>query len=138
MLATYKDFLTKNKNCSKFENDRDMIDVFDYLSQNDIIIKMIEAADGLKPSMSPIAADIENIFTDESKQHENSLEDNFTKQAVGLIIKTILEPFGYIPWKQKDLPKAAGAEKFQSASVYRFDENAPRTMRIVKMIEEIK
>ncbi|MDR1578893.1 MAG: hypothetical protein LBS35_00930 [Synergistaceae bacterium] len=53
------------------------------------------------------------------------------------MIKTILEPFGYVVWKQKDLPKNSRAAKFQSASTYRFDAAAPRSMRIVKSIEEI-
>jgi hypothetical protein len=74
---------------------------------------------------------------DFSKPHANTLDYNFTKQAVGLMVKTILEPFGYVVWKQKDLPKNARAEKFQTASVYRRDITKTATMRFAKYIEEV-
>lgn len=53
------------------------------------------------------------------------------------MVKTILEPFGYVVWKQKDMPKKSGATKFTSASAYKFSLLAPRTMKVVKRIEEI-
>jgi hypothetical protein len=137
MLATFNDFIKQNPNCKKFENDDDMQNVFDFLSQDFIIVQMIDASEAGKPALSPVAVNVEHFFADLNKSHNNSLDDNFTKQAVGLMVKTILEPFGYVVWKQKDLPKSVGASKFQSASTYRFDINAPRTMKIVKRVVEI-
>jgi len=134
MFATFDDFIAKNPNCKKFENDTDMKNIFSFLSQDFIIIQLIEACESGKPALSPVAANVEHFFIDGSNPHQNTLDDNFTKQAVGLIVKCILEPFGYVVWKQKDLPKSARAEKFQSASVYRFDSTAPRTMKVVKYI----
>jgi hypothetical protein len=56
---------------------------------------------------------------------------------VGLMVKTILEPFGYAAWKQKNLPKSVNAAKFQTASVYRRDMARTATLRVAKHIEEI-
>lgn len=137
MLATYNDFINQNPNCRKFENDDDMQNVFAFLSQDFIIVQMIDASGAGKPALAPVAVNVEHFFADPNTTHDNSLDDNFTKQAVGLMIKTVLEPFGYKVWKQKDLPKSINATKFQSASTYRFDVLAPRSMKIVKRIEEI-
>ncbi len=135
--ATFNDFLSQNPNCKKFADDEDMIYTFNMLSQDVILIRLIEASEFGKPAISPVVSNIEHVFMDFSKPHANTLDDNFTKQAVGLMVKTILEPFGYSVWKQKDLPKSAMAEKFQSASVYRRDITKPATMRVAKYIEEI-
>lgn len=138
MLATFSDFIAQNPNCKKFENDDDMQNVFDFLSQDYVIVKMIDASEAGKSALAPVAANVEHFFADLGKTHDNTLDDSFTKQAVGLMIKTILEPFGYVVWKQKDLPKSAAATKFQSASTYRFEVTAPRSMKIVKRIEKIE
>jgi hypothetical protein len=138
MLATFEDFIAKNPNCKKFENDDDMQNIFYFLSQSFVLIQLIDASEAGKPALSPIAENVEHFFIDPNKEHQNTLDDNFTKQAVGLMAKTILEPFGYVVWKQKDLPKSSRATKFQSASVYRFSHFAPRTMKVEKRIVEIE
>lgn len=137
MSARFKDFIRQNPNCKKFENDDDMQNIFEFLSREYVLVQLIDASEAGKPAISPVVENVEHFFMDLSKEHTNSLDDNFTKQAVGLMVKTILEPFGYVVWKQKDLPKKSGAIKFKSASAYRFDHFAPRTMRVVKRIEEI-
>ena len=137
MLATYENFIKQNPNCRKFENDEDMQDVFHFLSKEYIIIQMIDASEAGRPALSHVVENVEHFFMDLSKEYNCSLDDNFTKQAIGLMVKTILEPFGYVAWKQKDLPKKSRAVKFQTASTYRFDITMPRTMKIVKRIEKI-
>jgi len=137
MLATFNDFIAQNPNCKKFAADEDMIYAFNFLSADYVLVQLLEASDAGRPAITPIVTNIEHIFADSSKEHTNTLDDNFTKQAVGLMIKTILAPFGYTVWKQKDLPKSSRAEKFTSASVYRFSIVSPRSMRVVKRIEEI-
>jgi len=137
MLATFEDFISQNPNCKKYEADDDMRDIFDFLSQEYVLTQLIDACEAGKPALSPVVENVEHFFMDLSKEHTHSLDDNFTKQAIGLMVKTILEPFGYEVWKQKDLPKNSRATKFQSASAYRFSHLAPRTMKVVKRIEEI-
>ena len=62
-----------------------------------------------KPAITSVVEDIEHFFIDLTKTYTHTLDDNFTKQAIGLMVKTILEPFGYTVWKQKDLPKNSRA-----------------------------
>ena len=138
MLATFEDFIRQNPNCKKFENDEDMQNIFEFLSREYVLTQLIDASEAGRPALSPVVDNVEHFFMDLSKEHLHSIDDNFTKQAVGLMVKTILEPFGYVVWKQKDLPKKSRATKFQSASAYRFSHSAPRTMRVVKRIEEIE
>lgn len=135
--ATFEDFISQNPNCRKFENDDDMQNVFDFLSQDFIIIQLIDMSEVGKPALAPVAANVEHFFMDTNKSHINSLDDSFTKQAIGLMVKTILDPFGYSVWKQKDMPKNANATKFQSASVYRRDMSKTATMRVAKRVEEV-
>jgi hypothetical protein len=134
MLAIFNDFIEQNLNCQKYQNDSDMLEVFAFLSQEDNIIKMLKASDENKPALAPVAVAIEQIFADPDRVHTNTLDDDFTKQAVGRLIKTILKPFGYVTKIQKDLPKDVSATKFASATVYRFDETEPRTMKMETVI----
>ena len=138
MLATYEDFIRQNPNCKKFENDETMQDIFYFLSKEFVLTQLIDASEAGRPAITPVVENIEHFFMDITKKYTHTLDDNFTKQAVGLMVKTILEPFGYVVWKQKDLPKKSRATKFQTASAYRYDHFAPRTMRVVKRIEEIE
>jgi hypothetical protein len=137
VLATFEDFIEQNPNCKKFETDDDMQNIFYFLSREYVLTQLIDASEAGKPALAPVVENVEHFFMDLSKEHTHSLDDNFTKQAVGLMVKTILEPFGYVVWKQKDMPKNSGATKFTSASAYKFNFLAPRTMRVVKRIEEI-
>ena len=137
LLATFDDFISQNPNHKKFEHDDDMQNIFDFLSRSYVLIQLLEASDAGKPAISPVVENIEHFFSDTNKVHENTLDDNFTKQAVGLMVKTILAPFGYEVWKQKALPKNSRAKKFQTASVYRYSTLAPRTMKVEKRIVEV-
>jgi len=137
ILATFDDFIKQNPTCKKFQYDDDMQNIFEFLSRNDALIQLIESSDANKPAITPVAENIEYLFADPNKPHTNTLDDNFTRQAIGLMVKTILEPFGYEVWKQKSLPKSSRATKFQSASTYRFNPIAHRTMKIEKRIVEI-
>jgi hypothetical protein len=136
MKATFNNFITQNPNCNKFDGNADAMIIFEFLSRDISIILMIEASDAGKPALTPWAKHLEHLLLD-IKNPTISFDDNFTKQAIGLMIKCILEPFGYVVWKQKDLPKSAESTKFQSASVYRYDPIKKATMKVVKHIEEI-
>ena len=135
--ATFHDFIKQNPNCKKFENDDVMQDIFYFLSQDFVLTQLIDMSEMGKPALAPVVENVEHFFMDITRHYVNTLDDNFTKQAVGLMIKTILEPFGYSVWKQKDLPKNSRATKFQSASVYRRDFTKQATMRVTKCIVEI-
>lgn len=134
MKATFDDFIAQNPNCKKYDGNPEAIHIFDnILSKEENIIAMIDASDAQKPALSACVNEVEAYY----KSIPNpvfDLTDDFTKQAVGRMVKTVLEPFGYQPHKQKDMPKACLAEFITSATVYKFIGNA--TMRVVRKIEE--
>lgn len=137
MKATFIDFIKQFPNCSKFDGNADAMLIFEFLSRNLSIIQMIDASEAGKPALSPWAKHLEHLLLD-IKNPTLSFDDNFTKQAVGMMVKTILEPFAYVVCGQKNLPKSAESEKFVSASCYRYDPvKVKPTMRISKRVEEI-
>ena len=135
MKSSFRDFIEQSPNCSKFDGVADAILVFEYLSKDESIIQMIEACDNGKPALMPVARGIEELVEGVTNP-AISFDDHFTKQAVGLMVKCILKPFGYVVGEQKVLPRHCGAKKFKSASCYSFSADAGATMRVVKRIEK--
>ena len=114
-----------------------MQELFDKLNADENIIKMIEFSDRDKPALAACAVEIEKWY-DSKVNCGVDLKLSFPKTAVGNLVKSILKPFGYKVIKQKDLPKDNRGKYFKSASCYKYDENAIRTMQIVKTVVEIK
>lgn len=134
MKCTFQAFIEQNPNCSKFDGVAEAILVFEHLSKDESIIKMIDACESGKPALMPVAREIE-VLLEGVTSPAISFDDHFTKQAVGLMVKSILKPFGYVVGSQKALPVSCGAKKFKSASCYTFSEKEGATMRVVKRIE---
>ena len=135
MKATFENFLTDNPNCYGFYDLTDARELFELLSKDENIIKMIEISEMKKPALVACLDEIHEWY--ESKnQCELNLSDNFTKTVIGRMIKSILAPFGYRVTKQKDIPRAASKKYFSSASCYELLEPQEATMQIVKRIEE--
>lgn len=138
MKTTFAEFINMNTNCNKFADNADAKQIFDFLSSDDSIIRMIESADMGKPALTPVIREVERMI--ENKPDATiSFNDNFTKQTVGLMARAILMPFGYAVTVQKSFPKSIGEGKFTSASCYCYDPSKnPPTMCVVKKIEEIE
>lgn len=137
MKTTYNNFIKANLNCSNFEQNQDAQKVFDFLNQDENIIKMIEYADQDKPALAGCVFELEEFFK-AMKSTELDFEDGFTRTVIGRMVKAILEPFGYVVSKQKDFTKNRKGKYFTSASCYKFNEDANPSMRIVKKVEEIR
>ena len=135
MKATYIDFISANPNCSNFEDNKDAQKVFDFLNQDENIIKMIEFADQGKPALAGCVFELEAFF-DSMNSTILDFNDGFTRTVIGRMIKAILEPFGYLVTKQKDFTKNRKGKYFTSASCYSL--TGPASMQIVKRVEEIK
>lgn len=135
MKATYNDFITSNPNCSNFENNPDAQKIFNFLNQDEIIIKMAEYADQGKPALAGCVLELETFF-DDMHSTEIDFMDGFTRTVVGRMIKCILDPFGYRVTKQKDFTKNKKGKYFTSASCYSLSGSA--TMHIVKKVEAIQ
>lgn len=134
MKATYKDFIEANPNCGSFAGRAEARLIFEFLSRDESIIAMLDACDMGKPALTPVARGVEELL-EQIEDPNFSFEKGFHKQAVGLMVKSILKPFGYVVGAQKVLPKASGAKYFTSASCYKYDPTAPSSMRVVKRIE---
>ena len=135
MKATYIDFISANPNCSNFEDNKDAQKVFDFLNQDENIIKMVEFADQGKPALAGCVFELEAFF-DSMNSTTLDFNDGFTRTVIGRMIKAILEPFGYLVTKQKDFTKNRKGKYFTSASCYSL--TGPASMQIVKRVEEIK
>ena len=135
MKTSFSDFIETHPNCGKFAGNAEAILVFEYLSKDDSIIRMIDSCESGKPALAPVAKELEALI-DSVANPTISFDDPFTKQTVGLMIKSILAPFGYKVSKQKILPKES-VGKFASASCYVFDPSMPASMKVVKRIESI-
>lgn len=133
MKATYADFIRDNPNCSGFEHNPDAKEVFDFLNQDSMIIKMAEFADQEKPALAGCVLELEKFFNDMSNPTID-FNDGFTRTVVGRMVKTILAPLGYVVTKQKDFPKNKKGTYFTSASCYALTGVA--SMHIVKRVEE--
>ena len=134
MKAVYEDFLKDNPNCSKFAYNPDAKKIFDFLSSDDMIILMIESCEQGKPALSGCVNELETFF-DGMPAPSVNFRDDFNRQVVGRMIKTILEPFGYLVTKKKDISREKKAKYFKSASCYA--KLGEATMHIVKRIEPV-
>lgn len=134
MKAMYQDFITQHPNCSGYAQNPDAKAVFDFLNQDSMIIRMAESADQGKPALAGCVLELE-AFYDQMQNPMIDFSDDFTRTAVGRMVKTILAPFGYGVTKQKDFTKNSKGKYFKSASCYACTEHA--TMQIVKRVEPI-
>lgn len=135
MKATYNDFISANPNCSNYADNKDAQKIFDFLNQDENIIKMLELADQGRPALAGCVIELESFY---ESLNSTTLDftDGFTRTVIGRMIKTIIEPFGYCVTKQKDFTKNKKGKYFTSASCYSL--TGPATMHVVKRIEEIK
>lgn len=134
MKATYDDFIKNNANCSGLASNADAKMVFAFLNTDAAIIQMIESSEQGKPALAGCVTELE-AFYDGMSAPAVDFGDDFTRQAVGRMIKTILEPFGYRVTKKKDISREKKAKYFKSASCY--EKTGAATMRVVKRIEAI-
>ena len=134
MKATYNDFLVSNPNCSKFASNKDAVAIFDFLNQDDNIIKMIDYSEMEKPALAACVLDLET-FVEQLTNPAIDLSDGFTRTVIGRMIKSILEPFGYRPTVQKSFSKTCNVRYFSSASCYSLTGSA--TMKIAKFVTAI-
>ena len=142
MKATYQDFLENNKNCSGLTDNKDAQDVFDILSKDENIIEMIEYTNLHKPALMPCVKDLIKWHENKTKNtfpfKGNGKTENFNKRAVGNMVKTILEPFGYEVDSRKAIPKEIGKDYFTSASTYCISKEKPAKLIIKKVIIPIE
>ena len=134
MKATFEKFIEENPNCSGYVDNVDAQKIFDFLNQDDMIIKMIEFAEQDKPALAGCVLELEQFY-DTINNPMIDFNSEFPRTAVGRMVKTILTPFGYCVTKRKDFTKNRKGKYFTSAACYALTGQA--TMHIVKRVEEI-
>ena len=136
MLPTFDDFLKENKKCSGLSDNLDAQEVFEILSTEVNIIKMLELCDQKQPALAACVAELKK-WQDGNSGNNFPLRgagkhSDFNKTVVGRMVKTILAPFGYTPYTRKTIPTKYGSTDFSSASCYKKTENA--SLMVKKMI----
>lgn len=122
MNVTLNDFITQNPSWKDFDGNADAEIVFRILARKASTQSMIAAiADG-KPALTPCVMAVENLLED--LPTTMPLERDRNRQAVGLMVKTILAARGYEPIHDKDggaktkpLPDESRAVLFRSRDI---------------------
>ena len=133
MKATFEDFLKENSNCRGLENDINAKKIFDLLSEDGNIIKMVEVSELGYPALAPCVKQVE----EHSDNMNMNFNDPFPKTAVGKMVKTILKPFGYESTNQKEISQNYRGEYFKSASCYKKTGKAKLEVIITKEIKSV-
>lgn len=135
MKATFNDFIQNAPNYKKFDGNVEAIHIFEtILSDEQNIISMIDISEVGKPALCACLSQVENYYQNQSSPIFN-LTDNFTKQALGTMVRVILEPFGYLTKSQKNIPKSFNPQFVTSSMTYA--KTGPATMKVVRRIEKI-
>ncbi len=135
MKAKFEDFINDAQNYKKYDGDPTAIHIFEkILSKDENIISMIDTSESNKPALSACINEVENYFLTQSNPFFD-LNDSFAKQGLGRMVRVILEPFGYEPKSQKDMPKACNSQFVKSAMSYELTGKA--TMKVIRAIVEI-
>jgi hypothetical protein len=123
----FEDFLNGNPTYSGLRGNAMAETAFEELSRIPSIYKMTAASNAGEPAISACIGDIERLL---GQQSQFDLNSNFNKQALGRMVKTILEPFGYSRVSRKRIRK--GLSNFvTSAAVYSQDNQCPARLDLV-------
>lgn len=138
MKAVFADFIHNAPNYNKFENNPQARYIFEsILSDDSNIIAMIDVSESGKPALCACLEQVEEYYLKQQIALLDpdlfDLRDNFTKQALGTMVKVVLEPFGYKPSTQKNIPKKYQAKYVKSAMTY--EKTGAASMKVVRRIE---
>jgi hypothetical protein len=115
----------------RFRPIKSFQELHDWLWKPETISKMLDAVKFQRPAIEGVVLEIEELFGDRS---DLTFNDDFTKKATGMLIKYVLEHFGYISSKQKDISQGKGARWFTSGMHYEFDPSK-EVFRLVTTLE---
>jgi len=135
MKTSFKEFFKENQIYNGFENDAVAKYVFDsILSKDENIIAMIECNDAGEPALCGCIFEIEQYCTI-NNQSKFNLSNDFAKQALGRMVRSVLLPFGYESKSQKRIPNKYNSVYVKSAKT--FSKIKPAVLRIEKKIVAI-
>lgn len=128
-ILSFNDFIIENPKYKKYEVSANARNVYGFLCLPESIEKMISANTNGKPALFGVQSDLETTFAGHS---DFDFTEGFAKQCVGSMVRTVLEPFGFKPLLQRDLPKKTSLY-FTSAMHYEFNGSDAK-LKLVKKV----
>lgn len=118
LIPTFEQFLEKYPRYKNIADNPSGRRIYAFLSLPETILNMITANNMGKPAL---AGSIEVLERDYAFLPSFDFTISGTvKQAIGAMVATIIEPFGYLPSRQKRL---GASTYFSSAQFYNFDSS---------------
>ena len=134
MKATFEDFLAEHRTCSNYVSNADAQAVFNLMSKDENIIRMIDVTEAGRPALLGCLKEIESYY-DTLVNPIFKFSEMYPRTAVGRMVATIIKPFGYEPVKQVNFSKTNKGKYFGSAT--RYEKSGIARLRVVRTIERI-
>lgn len=131
--ATWENFCREKLISRDLEANPAAKKIFDFLNEDEKIYMMIQTVKLGKPVMQMIVDDLEKFADENNLNEEFNLAEDVSRTTVGRMIRTILEPFGYV---SSGTQKTFKAKYFRSSSTYNF---APEKVQMIAraVVEEV-
>lgn len=137
-------FLDGTKMLDIHEETKGVEEVMDYLTQPEIIDKMIIASEMELPVLTLIGKELEKKFNENSNFPlvvVNKNKNATNRQNVGRMIKFIMAQYGYTPIdgapsEKARIPDISGTEYFSTSGIYKKTDKAEYEIRITS--EKVK
>jgi len=110
----FNSFIERHPQHQKFNNNKVAKKIYELISEGRNIYKMMIFSQLELPALAACITEIEKSY---SKQDIFKLDDSFCKQTMGVMVKDVLQPFGYDNVKSKDIPKGL-SDFVNTAAVY--------------------
>ena len=134
MKVTFNDFIARYPHYKKFSTNNEAKYIFNsILSNNQNIVNMMELSKQNIPALCACINQIDDYYLSITNPTFN-LTDDFTKQALGAMVKFILEPFGYEVSSEKSIPKSYSSKFVNNASTYEL-KSAPKIKISMAVVE---
>jgi len=134
MKATFEDFLAEHRTCSNYASNADAKAIFNLMSKDENIIRMIDVSEAGRPALLGCLKEIESYY-ETMVNPIFKFSEMFPRTAVGRMVATILKPFGYEPTKQVNFSQTNRGKYFGSAS--RYEKSGIARLRVVRTIERV-
>lgn len=130
LAKLYDTFFATYPIYQRFQPVKSFQELHDWLWIPESIVQMLDAVKFKRPAIEGVVIDIETLF---GVRDDLTFTDDFTKKATGMLIKYVLEHFGYISSKQKDISKGRGAKWFTSGMHYEFYPEREKFRLVTKL-----
>ncbi|PTV97770.1 hypothetical protein C8C76_12321 [Halanaerobium saccharolyticum] len=111
----FNSFIERNPRHQKFSDNQIAKEIYNLLAEGENIYRMMVFSELEIPALAASISEIEDLY---GEQEIFNLNNSFSKQTMGVMVKDILRSFGYDNTKSKDIPK--GLSKYvNTAAVYK-------------------